>query len=277
MPMLIQTNVASLAAQKNLSRTQSTLQKSFERLSSGYRINTAADDAAGLAISESLRTQIRSYTVASRNTNDAISMAQTADGALGEMSNIFGRMRELAMQGSNGSMSTSDRGYLSTEFVSLQAELSRIQSATKFNGIMLIGSALNSTKFQIGINNVSNDQLSLTFGGLTLTKVLNNTSTLVSSSASHCLTALDNIDTAMATISLARSRFGAAMNRLEVTSSNLDTVKLNTSAAESRIRDVDVAEETSQMSRTQVLQQAGAAVLAQANQIPQVALTLLRG
>ncbi len=276
MSVILQTNVASLQAQKNLSMAQDSLAASFNRLSSGYRINSAADDAAGLAISESMKMQIRSYTVAERNANDAISMAQTADGALGQVSDIMQRMRELATQGANGSLQTSDRAYLQTEFGQLQAEVKRIMTSVKFNGLNLITAASSNVQFQVGINNVTSDRINLTFGGVKLTSLLSATTTL-SGLAANSQTALDTIDGALKSVSNSRARFGATMNRLSITTSNIETMRLNVSAANSRIRDVDVAAETAQMSREQVLAQGGAAILAQANQVPQIALSLLKG
>ena len=275
--LTINSNIASLTAQQNLSHTQMALATSFSRLSSGYRINSSKDDAAGLAISDSMRMQIRSYTVAQRNANDASSMAQTAEGALGSITDILGRMRELATQGANGSLQTSDRSYLETEFSSLQAEVKRIMTATKFNGQQLINNAVSSTiDFQVGINNTTNDRLQITFGGVHLTGLVSATTTL-SGLAATSQASLDTIDAALAKVSTARARFGAVQNRLTITTANIDSARVNLSAADSRIRDVDVAEETSQLSRTQVLSQAGAAILAQANQAPQLALGLLRG
>jgi len=276
MPLVIQTNVASLQSQKNLNRTQARLADSFNRLSSGYRINSAKDDAAGLAISESMTTQIRSYAVAERNANDGISMAQTAEGALGEVSSILGRMRELAMQGSNGSLTVDDRSYLNTEYAQLKDEVSRIQQSTKFNGRALLSATAASVKFQVGLNNSASDQIAVTFGGLALTALLAATNVVSGATAGSSLAALSKIDTALKTVSTQRAKYGAAMNRLESTTSNLQTIRLNVSAANSRIRDVDVAEETATLSRNQVLAQAGAAVLAQANQAPQLAIGLLR-
>ncbi len=275
--LTINSNIASLTAQTNLSHTQMNLATSFSRLSSGYRINSSKDDAAGLAISDSMRMQIRSYTVAQRNANDASSMAQTAEGALGSITDILGRMRELATQGANGSLQTSDRAYLQTEFGSLQSEVKRIMTATKFNGQQLINNAVSSTvDFQVGINNTSNDRLQITFGGIHLTSLVTATTTL-SGLAATSQASLDTIDAALSKVSTARARFGAVQNRLTITSANIDSARVNLSAADSRIRDVDVAEETSQLSRTQVLSQAGSAILAQANQAPQLALGLLRG
>lgn len=276
MPIVTQTNVASLETQKNLGRAQSMLQKSFNRLSSGYRINSAADDAAGLAISESMKTQIRSYVVAERNANDAVSMTQTAEATLGEMHSILGRMRELAMQGANGSMGAVDRGYLDTEFKALQSEMTRIQSSSKFNNQPLLSPTASTVTFQIGINNTASDQLTLTFGGLGMSTLLGGTTTVSGTTGTNCLTALTRIDSALSTISTNRARFGAAMNRLEVVTSSIQTSRVNLSAANSRIVDVDVAAETAAMAHKQVLTQAGVAVLAQANQLPQMALSLLR-
>lgn len=276
MAISIQTNVSSLETQKAMGKTQMALNKNFSRLSSGFRINTAADDAAGLAISESMKTQIRSYVVAERNSNDALSMTQTAESALGEMSNILGRMRELAMQGANGSMTSTDRGYLDTEFTALKEEMQRMQSSAKFNGRELISNTATSITFQIGLNNTGSDQITLTFGGLGLTSLLATANTLGGTTTGNSLTALGRIDEALTTISTNRAKYGATMNRLEVAVSSIQTMRLNISAANSRIRDVDVAEETAALSRNQILSQAGVSVLAQANQLPQLALSLLK-
>ena len=275
MALVIQTNVASLEAQRNLYKSQSSLQTTFNKLSSGLRINTAKDDAAGLAISESLKAQVRTLAVNERNAGDAISMAQTAEGALGEISNIVLRMRELATQGANGSLQSSDRAFIQTEFTNLQAEIGRIMTSTKFNGKQLITSASSSEAFQIGIQNVDSDRISISFGGIDL-NALRNTAK-VSGAATNARSALDTIDTALSRVSQARSRFGAMMNRFETTISNIQSVRLNLSAANSRIRDVDVADEAATQSKNQVLTQAGTSVLSQANQTPQAAMSLLRG
>ncbi len=276
MALTIQTNVASMQTQKNLSQTQSMLGQSFARLSSGFRVNSAADDAAGLAISESMKAQIRSYVVAERNANDAVSMTQTAEAALGEMHSILGRMRELAMQGANGSLTEADRGYLNTEFVELQEEMSRLQTSAKFNGRSLLAETAESVTFQIGPDDVASDQLTLSFGGLGLTSLLAPSTNVSGATSANALAALGEIDSALTTISTERAKYGAAMNRLEVTVSSIQTMRLNLSAANSRIRDVDVAQETATLSRNQILSQAGVAVLAQANQLPQLALGLLQ-
>ncbi len=273
MALFIQTNLSSMQAQKNLIGNQDKLQKSFNRLSSGFRINTAADDAAGLAISESMKSQIRSYSVAERNAADGISMAQTAEGALGEVHEILGRMRELSVQSSNGNLTSTDRGFLQTEFSSLQAEVGRIQDSAKFNGLQLVGNSATTINLQVGLNNTASDQISLTTGGLSLSAVL--AASIGGATASSALASLSTIDSAITSVSTSRSKFGAAMNRLDVASSNIQAMRLNLSAANSRIRDVDVAAETSAMSRNQVLTQAGISVLAQANQLPQLAFGLL--
>jgi len=270
----IQTNYAALSAQKNLSANQKLLAGSFQRLSSGYRVNSASDDAAGLAISESMKSQIRSYTVAQRNASDAQSMAQTAEGALGDVHDIMGRMRELAMQSSNGDLGSTDRGYIATEFKSLQAEVTRIQGSAKFNGKQLINATASTTTFQVGLNNTASDQIAVTFGGVALTAITTTAGADVST-ATGALAALSTIDTAIQNVSTARSNFGTAMNRMDFATSNIQTMQLNITAANSRIRDVDVASETANLSRNQVLTQAGTAVLAQANQIPQLALSLI--
>jgi flagellin len=263
-----------MAAQKNLNVNQAKLAGSFQKLSSGFRVNGAADDAAGLAVSESMKSQIRSYTVAERNAGDAISMAQTAEGALGDVHDILGRMRELAVQSSNGSLTDTDRGYLNTEFGALQAEVTRIQGSAKFNGKLLLNATASTVKFQVGLNNDVNDQIDVDFGGVALTTLTTTSSTSVGT-ATNALASLTNIDAAIGSVSGYRSKFGAAMNRLDVASSNISTMRLNISAANSRIRDVDVATETSNLSRNQVLSQAGVSILAQSNQLPQMAFGLL--
>jgi flagellin len=273
MAINIQTNYAALSAQKNLGMNQKLLAGSFQRLSSGYRVNSAADDAAGLAISESMKSQIRSYTVAQRNASDAQSMSQTAEGALGDVHDIMGRMRELAMQASNGDLGSTDRGYVATEFKALQSEVTRIQGSAKFNGKQLINATAATTTFQIGLNNTASDQIKVTFGGVKLTTITAAGTDV--SSATGALNALATIDTAIQNVSTARSNFGTAMNRMDFATSNIQTMQLNITAANSRIRDVDVASETANLSRSQVLTQAGTAVLAQANQIPQLALSLI--
>jgi flagellin len=273
----VKSNIQSLDAQAKLNSTQMAVNKSFQRLSSGYRINTAADDAAGLAISESMKSQIRSYTVAERNASDAISMTQTAEASLGDMHDILGRMRELAMQSANGDMTAVDRGYIDTEFSSLKAEMGRIEGSARFNERQLVSATAASIVFQIGLNNTASDQITLTFGGLNLTTLLSASTSVAGTAADNALASLARIDDAIQTISTNRAKYGATLNRLDITVSSIQTMRLNITSANSRIRDVDVAMETANLSKNQVLAQAGVSVLAQANQLPQLALKLLQG
>lgn len=275
MAISIRTNVASLQGQNNLAKTQMEQSKTFQRLSSGFRINGASDDAAGLGISSSMNAQIRSYAVAERNGNDGVSMAETADGAAGQMSDIVARLRELAVQSSNGSLQASDRTNLNTEFTSLRGEIDRISNVTKFNGTSLLSGVAADVDIQVGIGTSADDKISVSFGGLTATTLGVNASavdTVVGAQA-----AITALDTAMDTLSTKRQGFGAGINKLQVAVSNVQSMRTNLSAAHSRIKDVDVAEESASMARAQVLSQAGVAVLSQANAAPQMALSLLRG
>ncbi|MEO8182515.1 MAG: flagellin [Deltaproteobacteria bacterium] len=276
MALNINTNVASEQVQKNLLGNQAKLQTSFARLSSGLRINTAKDDAAGLAISENLKSQIRSFNVAERNAGDGISLAQTAEGALGEVHDILGRMRELAVQASNGTLTIGDRAFVQTEFSSLQAEVTRIQGSAKFNGKPLLAAASTLITLQVGLSNSTSDHIGVKLGGVSLATITGAGTLLSGAGETNALAALSTIDTAIGNVSTARSTFGAAMNRLEVAQSSIQTMRLNLSSANSRIRDVDVASETASLSRNQVLTQAGISVLAQANQLPQLAFGLLQ-
>jgi flagellin len=273
--MYVQTNVSSMVAQNHLAATTAKLNKSYAALSSGYRINSAADDAAGLGISKSLAAQVKSYAVAQRNANDAVSMAQTADGAAEQIHNILGRLRELAVQGSNGTLSGSDSTNLQTEFQSGMDEIDRIANVTSYNGTNLLAGAAGSTSkdFQVGINATANDKITVSFGGADVAG-LSMTGQKVDSAA-NAQTAIGKIDTAIQALSTVREGFGSAMNRLQNAVSNLQSMQTNTSAALSRIQDVDVASETALLAQQNVLQQAGTAVLSQANQAPQGALSLL--
>ena len=275
MPLVINTNVSSLNAQKSLSNSQKTLQKSFERLSSGFRINSASDDAAGLAVSESLSSKVRSYSVAERNTNNAISMANTAEGGLSEISGIVVRMRELAVQAANGDLTSTDRGYLDTEFQSLKEEVTRLAETTEFNGVQLLGGTASSVSFQVGINTTNNDTIAVEFGGVSLSSLGLSGSSVAGAAATSASSAISSIDTALSAVNTSRAKFGAATNRLEVAVSNTQTIRSNLAAATSAIRDVDVASETANLARSQVLLQAGTSVLAQANQSPSFALSLI--
>ncbi len=277
MPLYVQTNVPSMEAQRNLATTQSKLATTFQRLSSGFRINGAADDAAGLAIADQMQADVRSYAVAERNTNNGISMAQTADGALGQLTGILQRMRELAEQGSNGDMNATDRGYLDTEYGQLKSEIDRITVSTQFNGNNLLSGATTTIDFQVGIQNTASDRLSVAFGGVDLTTLGLGPSSLAGATATGSQTALGEVDIAMQAISSRRADFGAVLNRMQVSVSNLQSMRTNLSAAHGRIVDVDVAEESSMLAKSQVLAQAGTAILAQANQSSQLALSLLKG
>ena len=214
-------------------------------------------------------------TVNERNAGDAISMAQTAAGALGEISNIVLRMRELATQGANGSLQSADRDFIQTEFSNLQKEVRRIMTSTKFNAKQLITSSTRYEQYQIGVANLTTDRIQISFGGILLQSL--TAGARVDSGPGNARSALDTIDTALFRVSQARARFGAMMNRFETTISNLQSVRLNLSTATSRIRDVDVADEAASQSRNHVLTQAGTSVLSQANQTPQAAMSLLRG
>lgn len=282
MGLRINTNLASLNAQKNLSKSQVALERSLDRLSSGLRITRASDDAAGLAISESLRAQIRGLGQAQRNANDGISVIQTAEGALNEISNILIRMRELAVQSSSeGSISNTERSFLQNEFSALQSEITRIASSTKFGGRTLVDGSLsgsgNALTFQVGIfNDAAVDRISLSIGNATASGLGVTASDAAISTAASAQAALSTIDSALSSVSTLRGDLGAAQNRLQSTINNLGQSVENLSAANSRIRDVDVAEETAALTRNQVLQQAGIAVLAQANVSSQAALSLLQ-
>lgn len=274
MGLNVQTNVSALEAGRAVGRNQKALNNSFNKLSSGFRVNTAADDAAGLAISESMKSQIRSYTVAERNAADGISMSQTAEGALGEIHDVLGRMRELAMQASNDALGSTDRDYIDSEFSDLSDEITRIQDSTEFNGNKLISSSasVGSLNFQVGLSNQSYDQISVNFTNL---DVGVSSLSLAGTDGSTARGTLATIDAGISAVSEARASFGSAVNRLQVATNNIQTMRLNISAANSRIRDVDVAEESATMAKNQVLSQTSVSVLAQANQLPQLAYSLV--
>jgi len=274
MSMSIRTNVSSLNAQRNMNATQMTLDSSLSRLSSGYRITKAGDDAAGLGISVNLESQIRSYGQAVRNANDGVSVIQTAEGAMNEQSNILSRMRELAMQSASDGIGNTERGYIQNEVVALTAELERVAQGTEYNGQKLLDGSATTLDFQVGIRNVAaNDRITVTTVDATTATLGVAGLSLASKATSQA--AIATLDTALQTMSAARATLGAAGNRFSSAIASIQTFSENLSAANSRIRDVDVAEETSRMSRSQVLMQAGVSVLAQANQMPQIALKLL--
>ncbi len=275
MALTINNNIASISAQRNLSVSSEALQRSVERLSSGLRITRAADDAAGLAVSETLRAHIRSINQVIRNANDGISLTQIADGAASTIGNLLTRMRELASQASNGTLGSTERSYLDQEFLALRSEIDRIASVTEFNGNFLLSGASNSFTLQVGFKSGSGNTLSIALRDLDLNSL--NLSSVNISTATNAQSALSNIDSAISAVATARADYGSYQNRLEATIASLQVASENLSAAESRIRDADIAYETAQFTRNQILVQSGIAVLAQANTLPQQALALLRG
>ncbi len=277
MGLRVNTNLASINAQRNLYNTGVKLGRSMEKLSSGLRINRAGDDAAGLAISESLKSDIRSLQQASRNANDGISMVQTAEGALDEVSTIAIRLRELAEQAANETLGTNERSFLDSEFQALTAEITRITQTTEFNGTLLLDGSGGTVDIQVGTGSGVTNQIALDFTvDVDATSLGLNDESLTGADSTNAKAALDAIDTALNTVSQTRASFGAVQNRLESTVRNIGIAVENLSAANSRIRDVDVAEEAANMTSLQILQQAGISVLAQANFAPQSALSLLQ-
>jgi flagellin len=276
MAAVINTNLASLNAQRNLSTSQSALNLSIQRLSSGLRVNSAKDDAAGLAIAERMNAQVKGMNVAIRNAADAISLSQTAEGALGKVGDALQRMRELAVQAANASNGTGDLTNLDAEYKQLALEVTRVLDGTTFNGTSLLNSAATLT-FQVGANNVGTDQIDVDTtdltGGTGITAVVGGDLT----SSANAQTAMDNLDDAIDEITSARATFGAVQNRFESVISNLQVASENQSASRGRIMDADFAAETAALTRGQILQQAGTAMLAQANALPNTVLTLLRG
>ncbi len=276
MGLRVNTNIASINAQRSLSQVTTRLQRNFQRLSTGLRISTAADDAAGLAISERLRSQVRSMHQAQRNANDGISMVQVGEGALNEVSNILIRLRELAVQSANGSSSNQDRETIQEEFGSLVSEIDRIAQSTEFNGIRLLDGSASTVKFQIGSNTIAGvDTIDVSLSAALSTSL--GLLTVDVGSGGNTAFALGQIDAAVNAVSQIRGRFGSVQNRLQSTIANLGVTAESLAAAESRIRDVDVAYETAELTRNNILQQASISILAQANQQPQAALQLLQG
>ena len=276
MSMSIRTNVASLNAQRNLSLSQNTLDSSMSRLSSGYRITKAGDDAAGLGISTKLEAQIRSYNQAARNANDGIPVIQTTEAALNETSNILTRIRELAMQSASDGIGDVERAYIQTETDQLISEVDRIAAVTKFNGRELLSATVSGLDFQVGVDGGDDDRISFSTIDATTTSLL-GAATLDVDDKVAAAAALTTIDDALVAVSTARAELGAVGNRFQSAINNIQSFAESLSAANARIRDVDVAEETSRMARSNILQQAGVSVLAQANQQPQLALKLLGG
>ena len=287
MPQTINTNIISLNAQRNVNTSQTALASSMQRLSSGLRVNSAKDDAAGMAIAERMTAQVRGMNVAARNANDGISLAQTAEGALGKVSDSLQRMRELAVQAANATNSNSDKDSLDKEFGELAKEIQRVIGGTTFNGKNVLGANAGTLDFQVGANTTSDDLISITTTDMTsdttITAVAgtdnqgSGRSTIDSAaSASGIRTVIGNIDTALDSVNSQRATLGASQSRFDAAVSNLAISVENQSAARSRILDTDFAAETSQLSRAQILQQAGNAMVAQANQLPSQVLQLLR-
>ena len=275
MPLRINSNLSSINAQRGLSSVTTRLEKNFQHLSSGLRVATASDDAAGLGISERLRAQVRSLTQAQRNANDGISLVQTTEGALNEVSNILVRMRELSVESNNGTTSSSDKDTLDQEFQNLISEIDRIAGATNFNGTQVLDGSTASVTFQVGSGTTSNDTISVSLASALASDL--GVNALDISSAGAPTTAINAIDAAIDIVSSSRGDLGAAQNRLQSTITNLGVHIESLSAAESRIRDVDVAFETADLTRNSILQQAALSILAQANLQPQAALTLIHG
>lgn len=270
MAQIINTNIASLNAQRNLDTSQSSLRTSLQRLSSGLRINSSKDDAAGLAIAEKMSAQSRGMTVAMRNANDGISTAQTAEAGLATVATHLQRMRELATQAASGQYDTANRGALDKEFQALSSEITRAVAATNFNGTKLLDGNYSAVAFQVGATTTSESQISITIGSI-------DTSTFGAiTDVAGATAAMSALDTAIDTVSSSRADLGALQSRFEGVLTQLSSAKENTEAARSRIMDADYAAETANLSRAQILQQAGTAMLAQANALPQNVLSLLK-
>jgi flagellin len=276
MPQIINTNLVSLNAQRNLNTSQMSLATSMQRLSTGLRVNSAKDDAAGLAIAERMSSQVRGMNVAIRNSNDAVSLAQTAEGAIGKVGDMLQRMRELAVQSANATNGTSDRASLDQEFQALADEIDRTLGATKFNGLSILATNAGAQQFQVGAN--AGEVITVTTVNLSTNAsvVAVTTATSAISSVASASAALTNIDAALDLVNSQRALYGATQSRFDAVISNLQISAENQAAARSRIMDADFAAETANLSRAQILQQAGNAMVAQANQLPNQVLALLR-
>lgn len=275
MALVVNTNVASLAAQRNLAVNQAQLGRSVERLSSGLRITRAADDAAGLGVSETLRAQIRSINQANRNAGDGISLTQVADGAAATVGSLLSRMRELATQSASGTLGTTERSYLDQEFVALRSEIDRIATTTEYNGQPLLSGSSNTFEVFIGFKSGSGNSLNVALDDLDVAAVGLTGASVSTATAGQSM--LARIDSAISAVATARANYGSIQSRFEVAIQNLTVTAENFTAAESRIRDADIAQETSVFTKNQILTQSGIAILAQANSLPQQALALLRG
>lgn len=275
MSLVVNTNVAALNSLNHLSKTQKTLSGNLSRISSGLRITSAADDAAGLAVAENLDSDHRSLMQAGRNINDGISIIQTAEGATNEVANILKRMRELATQSSSETLASSERVYVQDEYLQLHSEVNRIASVTEFNGVALTDGSDTALDVQAGIFNTPDDRVSIALGDLR-TSTLGLSGLVTLSSVSGAQSALDTFDNALTSVNSYRSTLGSIQNRLDSSLRNIETYAENLKSAESHIRDADFAYETAQMTKNQIMQQAGVAILGQANQLGQGALRLLQ-
>ena len=274
MALSVNTNVMSLTAQRNLSSTQTGLATSMERLSSGLRVNSAKDDAAGLAIAARMDTQVRGMNVAIRNAGDGISLAQTAEGGLNEITNMLQRMRELAVQGANVTNGADDVANLNAEFTELAAEITRQIGATQFNGVAVIGGGAGAQVFQVGAN--AGQTVTVTTSNLGADADITAVTAATMTDNATASTAIGLVDAALTVVTTDRATYGAAQNRFQSVINNLQVASENQSAARGRIMDADFAQETANMTRFQILQQAGTAMVAQANAAPQSVLSLLQ-
>jgi flagellin len=275
MPLSIYSNISSVETQLRLGRTQDAQQKAMSHLASGMRISEAADDPAGLGISVGFDTQVRSFAQAARNTSDGLSLLQTVDGALSQVHGALQRMRELAVQSANGTMGTADRSNIQAEFSQLQTEIQRISASTKFGNIQLLNAASTVT-LQVGANNTTADSVAVVVNAQDAVTLKVDTASIGVTTQAASTASIDAIDTAIASVSGDRASLGAQQNRLRVALDNDNVFAKNLGAAVGRIRDADIAMESANLARTQVLAQAGIAVLSQANQAPNMALSLLR-
>jgi len=278
---VINTNVMSLNAQRNLASNQGAMSTAIQRLSTGLRVNSAKDDAAGLAIAQRMDAQSRGMNVAIRNANDGISLAQTAEGALGKVTDMLQRMRELAVQSANASNTDADRTSLNQEFRQLGDEIDRTLQSTRFNGQAILSGSAGALRYQIGANNQTSDQLTITSSNMatngSVAAVSISTAVISGATGGTAAAMISTLDAAIDAVNSERATYGAMQNRFEAVISNLQIGAENQSAARSRIVDADFAQETAALTRAQILQQAGTAMLAQANAAPQSVLSLLRG
>ena len=275
MALTVRTNIAALRSINQLNKTQSSLSGSLEKISSGLRVQRAGDDAAGLAVASRMNADNVSLRQSMRNANDGVSLVQTAEGTLNEIGNILTRMRELSVQSSNGTYSTSDRQLIDKEFVLLKNEIRRIASNSTFNGISLLAGKTGSITLQVGIDNIGNDKLSIQMSAISASQGALAITTLSISTYTGALGAIASIDAAINTVNTARAELGATQNRLESALSQATTYSENLSASYSQIMDLDYAQESATMTRYQIMQQAGVAALGQAKAIPQSVLSLL--